>query len=66
MTNKICCLKECELEEYLDSRIEVKTALPKTGLKKLSKKFLVNWHQNGEAEFHIDCWEKLYSLSRFV
>ncbi|XP_053395909.1 uncharacterized protein LOC123524849 [Mercenaria mercenaria] len=62
---KTCCFKKCDVKGFLDDRIEVKTVLPKSGFgKNIKKQFLVNWHPNGEAEFHVDCWEKLYSLSR--
>ena len=27
--------------------------------------FLVRWRSNGEAEFHVDCWDVLLKLSRY-
>lgn len=65
MSNKTCCFKECEIKDLLDSRIEVKTVIPKSGFnQKVKKNFVVNWHQNGEADFHIECWEKILSRSK--
>lgn len=60
-----CCYKECQNDSPLDARIEVKTVLPKSISKTIKSQFLVLWRSNGEAEFHIDCWDKLYLLSRF-
>ncbi|XP_060608576.1 NAD-dependent protein deacetylase Sirt6-like isoform X2 [Ruditapes philippinarum] len=62
---KICCYRRCDEKEFLDDRIEIKTVFPKPGFnKKLKEEFLVKWHSNGEAEFHVDCWEKVYMISR--
>lgn len=63
----ICCLKDCSIKKSLDDHIDVKTIFPKLGFKeKLQNDFLINWRCNGEAEFHIDCWDKVILLSRFV
>lgn len=67
MSVKKCCFKNCEIEGFLDDRIEVKTVFQNHGFsEKLKRQFLVKWHSNGEAEFHVDCWEKVCSISRFV
>ena len=62
-----CRFKSCPHSESLSSnsaRIEVKSALPKGGLKKVEQKLVVNWKKNGEAVFHPDCWRRLVTASR--
>ena len=56
-----CCFKVCETKTLLpvDGCVEVKTVLPKSGLKKLqSAKLWIAWKPNGEAVFHPHCWAK--------
>ena len=63
-SNLICCLDGCQDSNPLDSRVEVKTLLPTQGISRIKAKLLVNWRENGEAEFHVKCWETILELSR--
>lgn len=53
-----CCLKLCgnDIFEQSESRVEVKTVLPS---RFDGKNFLVSWNRNGEAIFHLPCWQRL-------
>lgn len=53
-----CCLTLCgnDISPQNESRVEVKTVLP-SGFN--GQNFLVAWKTNGEAKFHIPCWQRL-------
>lgn len=53
-----CRLKLCgnDIFEQSESRVEVKTVLPS---RFDGKNFLVSWNRNGEAIFHLPCWQRL-------
>lgn len=53
-----CCLTLCgnDIFEQSESRVEVKTVLP---TRFDGKNFLVSWNRNGEAIFHLPCWQRL-------
>lgn len=54
-----CCLKECgnKIISQNDSRVEVKTVLPS---RFSGENFRVYWNKNGEAKFHLPCWQRLF------
>ncbi|XP_005094645.1 NAD-dependent protein deacetylase SRT1 [Aplysia californica] len=57
-----CRLKSCAHPHPLSSksaRVEVKSALPRGGLRKVEDKLAVRWKKNGEAVFHPACWQRL-------
>lgn len=53
-----CCLTLCgnDIFEQNESRVEVKSVLPS---RFEGKHFLVSWNRNGEAIFHLPCWQRL-------
>lgn len=60
-----CCFNECKftLISNCDSRVEVRTTLPKGGVSKIMNP-KVRWKSNGDAVFHWDCWGILVRTSR--
>lgn len=61
-----CHFKSCQLGGLSPSlaRIDIKSAMPKTGFTPSKNSFIVSWKRNGEASFHPECWKNVLKAAK--